>query len=455
MANDIIHGKFQYNDKVYPFFLVDHIITIAQTPREFNADFSNVSHLNYLKGVTHSNKYIFFLDCDVLGGQHVQLSNKLQIACKGYILSDSSTGYYDRIDFSSPALNGFYSPRRAIEIEQDTVRLGARGLMFKNYEDTSQAFSCTINGERIDCTLAFRSSVTLKFEDSNIGSVNTVLSMTFSEPKFVTDLPKYYLYLLDFLVFINFRADVPIDDAVVYGKVENEKYAKLGTARLFQQDCSQYSADIRRSISYNDLPTECLSRMFSLIAERRDQDSYNPFFIPWDRKDARYFNSAKWLITAISFEGEFNRQYPDYKYKTDEKFQMTKDLLLKTIDDAVSASGVSINNKVNAALKSFRSLVSHTDTTIKEKFQFCMNKYANEISPLIEKHTRTEGIDKDTDFAQAYADYRNKTAHGSIPSISQTEKITFQLMKCFIYILVLEHGKVPRENIKEIIIRMF
>jgi len=455
MASDIIHGKFQYIDKVYPFFLVDHIITIAQTPHEFNRDFTDVSHFDYLKGITHNNKYIFFLDCDVVGGPLVQISSNLQFVCKGYILSNSSADCYDRIEFSSPALNGFYSPRRAIEIERDEVRFGARGLTFKNYEDTSKDFLCTINGEQIDCTLAFRSSVTLKPEDSNIGSVNTSLSMRFSGPKSVTDLGKYYLYLHDFLVFANFRADIPIDDVTLYGKTETEKYIKLGTAKLFQHDCSQYSADNLRSISYNDLPDECLSNVFSLIAERREQDSYNPFFIPLDGKDARYFDSSKWLITAISFEGEFNRRYADFKYKTDEKFQAVKDLLLKTIDDAVSASGLSINNRANAVFKSFRSLVNHTDTTIKEKFQFCMDKYADEIAPLIEKYARIEGVDKDTDFAQAYADYRNRTAHGSIPPISKTEVITFQLMKCFIYVLILEHGGVPLEKIKEIIVRMF
>lgn len=47
MANDIIYGKFQHNGKEYPFFLADHIITITQTPREFNTDFSGISHFDY------------------------------------------------------------------------------------------------------------------------------------------------------------------------------------------------------------------------------------------------------------------------------------------------------------------------------------------------------------------------------------------------------------------------
>lgn len=455
MADNTIHGKFEYNEKVYPFFLADHIITVPQTPHEFNRDFADTYHFDYLKGVTDNNKYIFFLDCELVGGALAQISSRLQLVCKGYVLSNDAAGSYERIEFSSLALNGFYSPRRAMEIEHDEIRFGARGLTFKNYEDTSEKFLCTINGEHIDCTLAFRSSVTLKLEESSIGSVNTILIMKFLEPRPVTDLAKYYLYVLDFLVFANFRADIPIDDAILYKKVDNEKYEECGTAKFFQHDCSQYSPDSLRSISYNDLPDKCFSKVFPVIAERRAQSCYNPFFIPSDGKDARYFDSAKWLITAISFEGEFNRRYSDFKYETDEKFKTAKDLLLRTIDDAVKESGLSINNKTNAAFKSFRSLVGHSDTTIREKFQFCLDKYKNEITPLLEKYIRMEGVDKDIDLAQAYADYRNSIAHGSILPISEAEKITFQLMRCFIYILVLECGEVPYKNIKEIVKRMF
>lgn len=455
MIDDIVYGKFQYNDKEYPFFLNDQIVTIVKTRYEFNNDFTNIYHFDFIKGLTQNNKEIIFLDCDLVGGALASISCKLQLVCKGYVLSNSSSGYYDRIEFSSPALNGFYSPRRAMDMELDECPFFIRKLAFKNYEDSSKNFLCTLNGERIDCTLAFRASVTLKPEDGSIGAINTTLSMEFPEPKSVTDLARYYLYLYDFLVFTNFRADIPIDDVLLYEKNENDEYTKLGTAKFFQHDCSQYLADNRRSISYSDLSDECFSKVFSAIAERRDQNCYNSFFIPLDSKDAQYFDSAKWLITAISFEGEFDRRYGDIKYKTDEKFKAAKDFLLKTIEDAVAESGRSINNKTNTALKSFRSLITHTDFTIKEKFQFCMDKYENIVTPIMEKYARTEGVDKDTNFAQAYANYRNSTAHGSISPISKNEKITFQLMRCFIYVLVLEYGGVPDEKIKKIIMRMF
>lgn len=279
--------------------------------------------------------------------------------------------------------------------------------------------------------------------------------MKFPAQRSINELSKYYLYLLDFLVFINFRSDVPIGDIILYKEAEERKFAKSGTAKIFQQDCSQYSADNLHSITYRDLPDGSIANLFVAIAERRENGTYNPFFMPTDRKDAAYFDSAKWLIAAISFEGEFNQNYPDFKYQNDERFKQAKDLLLKCIDDAVIASGVGINNKANKPLKSFRHLVSTTDTTIKEKFDFCLSKYSSEIDPIVEKHSRTNDVPKGVDFAQAYSDYRNSTAHGTIPPITKVEIVTYQLLRCFIYILILEHGGVPLEKIKDIISRLF
>lgn len=198
MASNFIYGKFQYNEKVYPFVLADHVITIVQLSNEFNSDFADGSHFDYLKGVTNNNTDIFFLDCDLVSSLPIRFSSSIRLVCKGYVLATTSEDFYNYIEFSSPALNGFYSPRQATQLEHDEERFCARGLIFKNSEDTSQNFSCTINGEHISCTLTFRSSVTLKAEDSNIGSINTVLSMEFLKSRSVTDLSKYYLYVQDF-----------------------------------------------------------------------------------------------------------------------------------------------------------------------------------------------------------------------------------------------------------------
>lgn len=85
MSQDIIYGKFEYKDKEYPFFLSKHIITVTQSPGEFNDDFIGESHFDHLVGVTHNGKYITFLDCDIVGGELIEISSNLILVCKGYV----------------------------------------------------------------------------------------------------------------------------------------------------------------------------------------------------------------------------------------------------------------------------------------------------------------------------------------------------------------------------------
>lgn len=454
MTNDIICGKFYVQDKEYPFFLSGQVITVVQVAHEYNRDFMDAYHFEYLEGITDRSKYIYLLDCNVYGGPIVSITSNLQLSCKGYILSSSPSDCFDCIEFYSPALNAFYSPRQAVSIEKDISNMNAISLRFKNHEDISKSFVCSIHGESINCRLSFQSTVTLRPEDASAVSTNTTLSMKFTSPHSIKELGKYYLYLLDFLTFINFRSDIPINKIVLY-KAENQTLIKSGEAKIFQQDCSGYSADITHNITYRDFSDGGLAALFTVVAERRAKGTYNPFFIPSDSKDAAYIDSAKWLIAAISFEGEFNQSYPDFKYENDENFRQAKELLLGCIDGAIDSSGLSKNHKSNQNLKSFRHLIEMTDTTVKEKFKFCLCKYSSEIAPIVEKHSRTNEVSTSVDLAQAYSDYRNSIAHGTIFPITKVEIVTYQILRGFIYILILERASVPSQKIKEIVSKLF
>lgn len=454
MTNDIICGKFYVQDKEYPFFLSGQVITVVQVAHEYNSDFIDDYHFEYLEGITDRGKYIYLLDCNVYGGPIVGITTNLYLSCKGYILSNSQSDYFDCIEFYSPALNAFYSPRQAVSVERDAANMHTLSLRFKNHEDVSKNFICSINGESINCSLSFQSTVTLRPEDTSPASTNTTLSMKFSSPHSIKELGKHYLYLLDFLAFINFRSDIPIDKIVLYKK-EDQKLICSGTAKIFQQDCSGYSVDTTHNITYWDFSGSSLAAPFTVVAERRAKGTYNPFFIPSDSKDATYVDSAKWLIAAISFEGEFNQSYPGFKYENDENFCQAKELLLDCIDSAIDSSGLSKNHKSNQNLKSFRRLIEMTDTTVKEKFKLCLRKYSSEITPIAEKHSRANGVSTSVDFAQAYSDYRNNIAHGTILPISNVEIVTYQILRGFIYILILERAGVPPQKIKEIVSKLF
>ena len=454
MSQDIIYGKFAYKDKEYPFFLSNHIITVTQSPREFNDDFIGESHFDHLVGVTHNGRYITFLDCDVIGEDFIAICNNLLLVCKGYVLTTEPTEHYTGLVFSSPALNAFYSPRHAIGfVKKDPF--GISGLQLRDYADTTRRFSCIINNQRIDFKLSCYSTFNTKPESSNIGSIRTTLSMTFPCPQSIDDLGKYYLYLFDFLMFTNFRSDIPVDDMELCQVQENEQHRKVGKIKIFQHDDSQYSADIKHSITYEDIPEGCVPTVFSTIAQRRNRNCFNPYFFPTDDRDANRVDSAKWLIAAISFEGEFDKVFHNHRYQTNERFMRTKDLLMDTIDKAVLKSGVSINNKTNESLKYFKHLISKADETIEEKFTLCLEHYSFAVNPIIQKYTSIYPSIKGINLAKAYSIYRNNTAHGIIMPVSPAEVVTYQILRCFIYSLILEQCHVSTEKIQAIILKLF
>ena len=126
-----------------------------------------------------------------------------------------------------------------------------------------------------------------------------------------------------------------------------------------------------------------------------------------------------------------------------------------TIDEAVKESGCSINNKKNKYFQRFRHLIDCYDTTIEEKFHFCEEHFQSEIEQLKSKYCRFNQVSVQTDFAVKYAESRNRSAHGVVEAIRPEDVVTFQMLRCFIYLLVMERASVPSEKRKEIIKKLF
>lgn len=454
MASETIYGKFEYKGKVYPFALSDRILTVVQAAYEYKMDFQSEENIGTLTGVTSKNSYITFIGCKRLGGMFYLLSSDIQISLKGYILHDEKICQYDRLLFHSPALNGFYCPRKAWKFQEEDIRK-IKSIEMKESKEINQEFSCTVSGENIDCVLGFNNLFLLKPEETQPLDVQSIFTMAFNESKGPDDIGKYYLYLRDFLVFLNFRNDIPIGDITLSRKNEGGKYVKVGKAIIFQHNFDRYKSDISSSITFDDLGIDIILKLFSLVAERRGSNNFNPYIFPENDQDEREIDRAKWLIAAISFEGEFNLNFPDYKYETDESFRKVKDLLFNAITNALAQSGKGINHPSNAALKSFKHLIETSDTTIQEKFAHCESVYATEMTDKVQQICSGADVPFQQSFAEDYAVMRNSTAHGTIQPIQNIDFVTYRILRCFIYLLIMTRANIPSDSMKRIIEKMF
>ena len=144
---------------------------------------------------------------------------------------------------------------------------------------------------------------------------------------------------------------------------------------------------------------------------------------------------------------------PRYTYKKKKRLQNTT----KTVSPYISEQNgrytirKSINNKQNSALKSFFSLIDHSDTTIKQKFQVCEDQFMYEMGEAIQRICSACMIPRDTDLAEVYSAYRNKTAHGVISRPEACDVATYRIMRGFICVMNLKRANVPQERIKSIV----
>lgn len=454
MVSEKMYGVFEYQEKEYPFVFGKQILTIPQFPFQYEDDFKDTTYIEEIRGVTNSNRSVVFVGCEVLKSNRIPFDMEVKMSILGYVILENDKSTFDRIDFYSEGINGFYSPRNAYGIEDDG-QMRVTGIKPRDEESYKRDYECIINGERIQLGLNISMSFNLAVDKKLLGTAESLISMSFEEKKKPHDILKYSLYLMDFLEFVNFQKNIPLDKIRLFEKDNDGKFQRRGRVIVFQAENDQYSPNALRSVTFPDVTDECFPVLFGQIAERRESKRFNPFFYPKSRSADRVIDASKWLNNAICFEGEFDDAFPNYKSQNDPAFYEAKMRLLMTIESAVEQTGRSINNKQNTAWRSFKRLIERADTTLKEKFEACQMVYEEETRESIQRICRTCGIPEGTDLAEAYASFRNQTAHGVIQRPGNVEIATYQILRCFVYVMNLRRAGIPQEKIKEVLIRMF
>ncbi len=386
----------------------------------------------------------------VVGGIYKERYSNIIFSTKGFILFEESDIPFNCIEFESDALNTFYPP---IQIVDRKVLLDEKAYKVKDSTEITETFDTIVNGEKIEMELAIPWKFSLRPEDKTIGEKYSVWRMKFESPKRSEDTAKYYLYLLDFFVFVSFRKNVTIEHFTLYN-FENARYNKVGIGKFFSYQ-KGYDSKVENSIILEDLTHDEVSRLFSCIAMQRNQKSYNDSYIPQNTKKYHSFNWIDWLNTALSFEGEYSKKYKDFKYQNDSDFATAKKYLLEQIDEKITESGVSINNKKNRAWKKFSHLVEHTDTRLEEKFDFLLDHFSDEISLLKSQFLNKINVSNEINLSDEYADFRNHLAHGDIIEMSDANIVNFNLMRVFIYCLILERSAISKDVRKKIVEKLF
>lgn len=457
----ILTGFLEIEDKEITFFFDGKVVILSPEntiSRQFPVE---PIHYDCLYGVTSTNREVFFVGCDYYKGQCITI--------QGWVIGTSNTGAidiqgFDSITFSGNVVDSFFTPGRAFKVEENSDYLFKEfqrvpALITIPFKDYVEAFDITISGEHIGIDLSVHVSYMLKQEARNFGQRYAQLRMKFDELKNICDVPKYYLYMFDFFQFVAFRRNIVFDRIYLWKKNEqNEKYEKISECHFFvKSEEEQFKENNSKVILYEDV-REHISVLMQNVAMRRENDINDALWIPIDDKSSKEVSHSTFLNTALSFEGEYVRVFPDSKCETNELFAEIKKHLLEVVDSEkdlfIKASNSKTKiNKGTSYYNKFIDAISYIDATLEEKFNTALKRYKfikNSAEVLVKK----EKLEKIDNFGNIFAGMRNKIGHGNPPLIEREHVVVFRLSRMLIYALVLEGSGFKMDEIERVLSKL-
>ena len=84
-----------------------------------------------------------------------------------------------------------------------------------------------------------------------------------------------------------------------------------------------------------------------------------------------------------------------------------------------------------------------------------LQHFSKEISILKNQFLNRHNVSDEINLADEYAEYRNKLAHGDVIDINDANAVNFNLMRVFIYCLILERACITEDVRKWIVEKLF
>lgn len=432
--SDIISGVFWYKEKNYPFVLEGQKVRLVDAPFSILKFSNDMEEVPFVQGVTSGNRDILFLHCRF--NPRLPLSN-VAFTIAGYLLSSSNTGHFksfefDRVSFYADAINTFYSPQNALDIQSDFDDWdGSAHIHVKTFSETQIRF----NFGQDEVELNMDRWVRERRDLTRIGSVESSTTFYCSEKKQPIEIDKYYLAIYDFLCFVNYSLNISFNKIHLFSKNDDGIDKQIASAHFFSNH-STYENDESTTITSREIPQEKLGALFSKVALLRGKDQRLPFYYPPNKNEARLIDSGKWLITAICFEGLFEDTFPQFKSKSNPVFQRIKELVSSKADE-IDTEGFS--KKEKKYFDAFKEHINRYEGVLEEKFNYVFKAYKSCYGKILEGNDRRYHVNQKENYGKIYMNYRNKLAHGTIEPITEKEIAVYRLLCPMIYTMILQN----------------
>lgn len=444
-------GILEYNDKSYHFALNNNIVSLIGKPFEFYNDFKDLDNVEAIYGVTTSNRYIVFINCEFIQS-FFGSSNSFSV--QGYAISTNNMGEscdftFHRCSFRASALNTFFAPQKAKIIKTGINPAnwdGSIDISINSFSETTKTFKY----QDATCELSISRNINLKQELSILGEFNSVFSFIYESSQTITKSVENIRTLFDFLSFLNYSTDITFNDIFISRKNDEGKFKKTATLHFFNKN-SGAKFNQFNSITIEDIPDDKLESVFSKIASLRKTDNRLRYYYPQNNYEATHIDPGKWLIAAINFEGLFTTTFPDYKANSKE-FSHVKEIVKKTTDK-IDISQFTRQEK--RFLKSFKNHIERYDGSLEGKFNHLLKENKGALETILKYNTDKLSIKSSDNYGLLYSKYRNKLAHGAVEPLSDKEVAVYRLLEPMIYLLLLHSVGLKQDELKVIIDKLF
>ena len=428
------------------------IVRIYGESQQYIDDFLYTDEIDFLTGVTTTNRDICFLRCKFLTNiPNIFVSFSIQ----GYAISSNSIitacdFTYDRSVFTSDALNKFYSPQKTIDIDDIDISNwnGEINIHISPYDTTSLSFIY------MDSKCHFGISRHIRIWDvpTSIGKVNTNFYFEYHESQSINKVIDDYLALYDFMSFVNYSTNIPFDDIHLYKRDCHNSERETAIVHFFT-DKGEYDSTSNNCLTIDDIPVAKIDVIFSRIASLRSKDTRLWLYYPDNKIKSRFIDPGKWLIMAISFEGLFDSVFPGFKCITNDHFRKAKNLVLQKIDE--NDASIELSKKELYYYNKCREQVVLYEGQLEEKFNYSVELYSGVIEKILDKNKQDYCVDIKDNYGRIYADYRNYLAHGDIKYLTDKEMAVYRILQSLIYVLLLYDLDLETFEMKKIIEKVF
>lgn len=390
-----------------PFSIIDDKVEIITEFDIRNVFGKDKVMIDKVFGKTSDNRDIIFLDV---------IYNGINFVPTGWVISNNNLSNididtFDAIRFTGKPIDVFHSPKIALEHEKlsgEIIGKRMSNIFCKPFESYVKRHFVIVEDEEFNLIFDVHITYDLDRSSRSIGEVTTSLMLQFKERKKIEQIKRYYLYMLDFFRFINFRRNIEFDSITTLHKTDRG-LEKRGRAYFNSHDFGQkYNSSGFNSIIYSDLENY-FDVAFANICERRAAGIINQAYIPENDRDFRMVDPIKFLSCALTFEGEHKRKF------------------------GKSRKWLSV--KYNETIEYYKTIVEQ----------------------YIEKVIKEENADSDDniDLGVVLSNMRNAIGHGEIIPIERKHVAVFRITQCLIYVLILDKSGVDWSVIKNIINKLF